>query len=190
MAEFAEFGYALFDTALGRCGVAWGELGLRAVQLPESDVASARARLRRRAPGALEAAPSALAQQAIDGITALLSGSQVDLGSLLLDTRGLPELRVRIYDIVRRIPCGRTLSYGQVAELLGDRRLARAVGQAMARNPFAPVVPCHRVLGAAGQAGGFSARGGLRTKLQLLTIERARLSEQPDLFTGLRDSAE
>jgi methylated-DNA-[protein]-cysteine S-methyltransferase len=186
----AAFGYALFDTVLGPCGVAWGAHGLRAVQLPESDAAAARARLLRRAPGAVEAPPSALAQQAIDGVTALLAGTPVGLGSLPLDTRDLPELHVRIYDIVRRIPCGSTLSYGQVAERLGDRRLARAVGQAMARNPFAPVVPCHRVLGAAGHAGGFSARGGLRTKLLLLTIERARLSEQPDLFTGLRDSAE
>jgi methylated-DNA-[protein]-cysteine S-methyltransferase len=186
----AEFGYALFDTVLGRCGVAWGEHGLRAVQLPEPDAAAARARLLRRAPGAVEAAPSPLAQQAIDGVTALLAGGQIAMESLPLDTRGLPALHVRIYDIVRRIACGSTLSYGQVAERLGDRRLARAVGQAMARNPFAPVVPCHRVLGAAGQAGGFSARGGLRTKLQLLTIERARLSDDPDLFTGLRDSAE
>jgi methylated-DNA-[protein]-cysteine S-methyltransferase len=94
-------------------------------------------------------------------------------------------LQVRIYAIVRAIPCGSTSSYGQVAEQLGDRQLARAVGQAMARNPFAPVVPCHRVLGADGRPGGFSARGGLHTKLRLLTIERARLSSEPDLFAGL-----
>ena len=106
------------------------------------------------------------------------------MSQLPLDLRGIPELHARIYDIVRRIPCGNTLSYGQVAEQLGDRQLARAVGQAMARNPFAPVVPCHRVLGANGRPGGFSARGGLRTKLQLLTIERARLSTEPDLFAG------
>lgn len=179
----AEFGFALFDTALGCCGVAWSGHGLRAVQLPEADVATARRRLLQRAPGAAEAAPSALAQQAIDGVTALLGGARVQLGTLALDLRGIPELHARIYQVVRCIPCGSTLSYGQVAERLGDRQLARAVGQAMARNRFAPVVPCHRVLGANGQPGGFSARGGLRTKLQLLTIERARLSDEPDLFT-------
>jgi len=178
----AEFGYTLFDTALGCCGVAWGERGLRAVQLPETDAAMARARLLRRVPGAIEAAPPAPAQQAIAGVTALLRGERVDLSPLPLDTRGIPALHARVYETVRRIPCGSTLSYGQVAELLGDRQLARAVGQAMARNPFAPVVPCHRVLGANGRLGGFSARGGLRTKLQLLTIERARLSGEPDLF--------
>jgi methylated-DNA-[protein]-cysteine S-methyltransferase len=179
----AQFGYALFDTALGRCGVAWGAHGLLAVQLPQDDAATARRRLLQRAPGAVETAPDALAQRAIDGVTALLAGVPVDLTSLPLDHRGVPTLHARIYDIVRHIPCGRTASYGEVAEQLGDRQLARAVGQAMARNPFAPVVPCHRVLGANGQPGGFSARGGLRTKLRLLTIERARLSAEPDLFT-------
>jgi methylated-DNA-[protein]-cysteine S-methyltransferase len=179
----AQFSYTLFDAALGCCAVAWGEHGLRAVQLPEVDAATARARLLRFVPGAVEAAPAALAQQTIGGVTALLKGERVDLTALPLDLRGIPDLHARIYDIVRRIRCGSTLSYGQVAEQLGDRQLARAVGQAMARNRFAPVVPCHRVLGANGQPGGFSARGGLRTKLQLLTIERARLSAEPDLFT-------
>jgi methylated-DNA-[protein]-cysteine S-methyltransferase len=184
------FGYTLFDTALGCCGVAWGERGLRALQLPEGDTAATRQRLLRRAPGATAVAPSALARQAIDGVTALLAGAPAELSALPLDLRGVPELHARIYDLVRRIPRGRTLSYGQVAEQLGDRRLARAVGQAMARNPFAPVVPCHRVLGVHGQAGGFSARGGLRTKLLLLTLEQARLSAEPDLFADEPTSAQ
>lgn len=174
--------YALFDTPLGWCGVAWSPIGLLAAQLPEPDTAAVRAQLRRSAPGALEAAPSALARQAIDGVRALLRGEPDQLASLPLDLRGVPDLHARVYDIVRRIPWGRTLSYGQVAEQLGDRQLARAVGQAMARNRFAPVVPCHRVLGAQGRPGGFSARGGVRTKLQLLQIEGAWLSDEPDLF--------
>lgn len=177
--------YALFDTPLGCSGVAWSHVGLLAAQLPEPDAAAVRAQLLRSAPGApaaVEAAPSALAQQAIDTIRALLRGEAAELAALPLDLRGVPELHARVYDIVRRIPCGRTLSYGRVAEQLGDRQLARAVGQAMARNRFAPVVPCHRVLGAQGRAGGFSARGGVRTKLQLLQIEGAWLSEEPDLF--------
>ena len=177
-------GHALFDTALGCCGVAWGAQGLLALQLPDADAATVRAQLLRRAPGAVETPPSALAQQAIDGVTALLRGERVDLSELQLDLRGVPTLHARIYDIVRHIPCGRTLSYGDVAQQLGDRQLARAVGQAMARNPFAPLVPCHRVLGANGRPGGFSARGGLHTKLQLLLIEGAQLSNEPDLFAN------
>ena len=182
----AQAGYALFDTALGCCGVAWNAHGLRALQLPEADAATARARLLRRAPGAVEALPPALAQQAIAGVRALLVGEAVDLSALPLDLRGVAPLQARIYECVRRIPRGSTLSYGQVAEQLGDRQLARAVGQAMAHNPFAPAVPCHRVLGANGRPGGFSARGGLRTKLQLLLIEGARLSDEPDLFAPAR----
>ena len=159
--------YLLFDTPLGWCGVAWSRVGLLAAQLPDPNPAATRAQLLRSAPGALEARPSPIAPI---------------LGALPLDLRGVPPLHARVYAIVRRIPCGRTLTYGQVAEALGDRQLARAVGQAMARNRFAPVVPCHRVLGAHGRPGGFSARGGLRTKLQLLQIEGARLSPEPDLF--------
>lgn len=175
-------GFALFDTVLGPCGVAWGAHGLRASQLPEPDTAALRARLRRRVPGAAEAPPPAWVQQLIDDIGALLRGQPLELPLVPLDLRGLRELDGRVYEIVRRIPRGATLSYGQVAERLGDRLLARAVGQALSRNPFAPVVPCHRVLGADGRPGGFSARGGLHTKLQLLIIEGASPTGQPDLF--------
>lgn len=179
-------GFTFFDTALGRCGIAWGELGLLAVRLPEADEAQARARLSRRRPGLRPAVPPAEVQQAIDGIRALLRGERTDLASLRLDMRGVPELQRRVYDIARRIPPGATLSYGEIARQLGDPRLARAVGQALGRNPFAPVVPCHRVLAAGGAAGGFSAHGGLKTKLRLLLIEGADPGGTPDLFSAGR----
>jgi methylated-DNA-[protein]-cysteine S-methyltransferase len=183
-------GFALFDTALGRCGIAWGPHGVRALQLPDADAATTRNWLRRRVPGASESAPSAEVQHALDGICALLRGERVDLRFVRLDMSGVPDLHRRVYDITRRIPCGSTLSYGQIAEELGDRQLARAVGQALGCNPFAPVVPCHRVLAAGGKPGGFSASGGLKTKLQLLRIERANPSSEPDLFSGTSDIAD
>ena len=93
----------------------------------------------------------------------------------------------RVYEITRTIAAGATLSYGDIAARLGDRGLAREVGQALGRNPFPLIVPCHRVLAAGGKAGGFSANGGVTTKLRLLTIERARTSDAPTLFDG--DSA-
>lgn len=175
-------GFALFTTVLGPCGVAWGAQGLRASQLPDPDTAALRARLRRRVSGAPEALPPAWVQQLIEDIAALLSGAPVDLSQAPLDWRGLPAWDRRVYERVRRIPCGATMSYGEVAGQLGDRLLARDVGRALSRNPFAPVVPCHRVLGADGRPGGFSARGGLHTKLQLLTIECASPTGEPDLF--------
>jgi methylated-DNA-[protein]-cysteine S-methyltransferase len=118
----------------------------------------------------------------MDGIVALLRGEEVDLTQVRLDQRGVLEFHRRVYALARAIARGRTLSYGELAERLGDRALARAVGQALARNPFAPIVPCHRVLAAHGQAGGFSAHGGLRTKWRLLQIEHAHPTGLPDLF--------
>jgi methylated-DNA-[protein]-cysteine S-methyltransferase len=88
-----------------------------------------------------------------------------------IDDAAVPELDRRVYAATRTIPPGSTLTYGDVARLLGDVTLARRVGEALGRNPFPIVVPCHRVLAAGGRTGGFSARGGTETKMQLLRIE-------------------
>jgi len=183
-------GYIIFDTALGCCGIAWGEHGVVAVQLPEADAARTQARLLPRVRAARPASPPAEVQLAIDGIRALLSGEPVDLSAVQLDMRGLPPLHRSVYDIARTIAPGATLTYGDIADRLGDRSLARAVGQALGRNPFAPVVPCHRVLAAGGRPGGFSAHGGLQTKLRLLMIEGANPSGEPDLFSTLSRAAD
>jgi methylated-DNA-[protein]-cysteine S-methyltransferase len=182
-----EQGFALFDTDIGPCGIAWGERGAIAVQLPEADAARTRARLARRCPDAREATPPPEVQRAIEGIVALLSGEARDLSGVALDMERVEEFDRRVYDIARGIPAGATLSYGEIATRLGGRELARDVGQALGRNPFPIVVPCHRVLAAGGKSGGFSANGGVTTKLRLLTIERARTSATPTLFDG--DSA-
>ncbi len=75
--------------------------------------------------------------------------------------------------MARAIPPGATVSYGDLATRLGAPGSARAVGQALGRNPFAIIVPCHRVLAAGGRVGGFTANGGVTTKLRLLSIEGA-----------------
>ena len=173
----------LFDTALGRCAIAWGDAGVLAVQLPEADDAATLAQLRRRAHGARQGLPDAEARRAIDGVIALLRGEHRDLLEVRLDMHGLSELQRAVYELARRIAPGRTRTYGAIAAELGGPHLARAVGQALGRNPFAPVVPCHRVLASHGGAGGFSANGGLRTKLALLQIEGADPSGSADLFS-------
>ncbi len=177
-------GFTLFDTEIGHCGIAWGERGVTGVQLPESSEARTRARLLQRCPDACELPPPPEVQRAIDGIVALLRGERVDLSEVPLDMDRVNELERRVYDIARTIAAGATLTYGEIAVRLGDRGLARAVGQALGRNPFPIIVPCHRVLAAGGKAGGFSANGGLTTKLRLLSIERARTSDAPTLFDG------
>ncbi|HEX9478100.1 MAG TPA: methylated-DNA--[protein]-cysteine S-methyltransferase [Methylomirabilota bacterium] len=167
-------GFALFDTAIGWCGIAWGARGLVGVQLPEGSAPATRARLLRRFPDAREAPPPPEAQRAIDGITTLLRGEPSALDGVALDMEGVPEFNRRVYEVARTIPWGATLSYGEIAKRLGDPGVARDVGQALGQNPFAIVVPCHRVLAAGGKWGGFSARGGVSTKRRLLSIEAAQ----------------
>ncbi len=104
-----------------------------------------------------------------------MHGQPVDLTPVALDMEGVPPFYRRVYDIARTIPPGRTLTYGDVAIKLGDPTNARAVGQALGRNPFPIVVPCHRVLAAHGSIGGFSASGGAATKRRMLMIEGALL---------------
>jgi methylated-DNA-[protein]-cysteine S-methyltransferase len=166
-------GFALFDTAIGRCGVAWNQRGVAGVQLPEGSDRETRARVLRRFPGAREEPPPPAVGQALEGIAALLRGEPRDLAEVGLDLEGVPAFHRRVYEVARTIPPGATLSYGDVATRLGEPGAARAVGQALGRNPFPLVVPCHRVLAARGKPGGFSARGGVTTKLRLLALERS-----------------
>ena len=177
-------GFTLFDTAIGRCGVAWGRRGLVGVQLPEAREQETRARLERRFPEARESAPPAGVRRALADIGALLRGEKRDLSGIALEMDRLPPFHRRVYEIARGIPPGATLSYGEIAARLGAPGSARAVGQALGRNPFAIVVPCHRVLAAGGKLGGFSANGGVATKLRLLAIEGAGAGETLPLFEG------
>jgi methylated-DNA-[protein]-cysteine S-methyltransferase len=180
--------FTLFDTPIGRCGIVWGEHGIVGVFLPEPDDARTRKRLARHFPDAVEARPSAKLQTAIQQITALLSGEPQDLADVPLDMERIEPFRQEVYAIARKIPPGETLTYGAIAEKLGDKLLARDVGEAMGKNPFPIVVPCHRVVAANGKLGGFSAPGGANTKLKMLAIEGAAVGGQPGLFDapGLR----
>lgn len=164
-------GFAVFETAIGVCGIAWGPRGITGVQLPEKDAATTRARLARRCVGARESKPPLAVRRAMDGIVALLRREPCDLASVALDMDAVPEFHRRVYEVARTIPPGSTLTYGDIAARLGDPGAARAVGRALGANPFAIIVPCHRVLAAGGRTGGFSATGGVAMKLRLLAIE-------------------
>ena len=176
-------GHALFDTAVGRCALAWGAAGLRAVQLPEHDDAATVARLLR-ASGPCQAAttPPPDAAAAIQAIQALLQGHKLDLREVTLDMVQVSDFHQRVYAVTRAIPPGQVRTYGDIAEQLGSKGLSRAVGQALGLNPFAPVVPCHRVLAAGDKPGGFSAGGGALTKARMLEIEGACLGGTRSLF--------
>ena len=114
----------------------------------------------------------------------MLAGQSRDLSGIAIDDADVPQFNRRVFAIARAIPPGQTITYGEIAERLGDKALARAVGQALGENPVPLIVPCHRVLAAGGKIGGFSASGGVVTKLRLLTIEGAQPGG-PTLFEQL-----
>jgi len=176
--------FAIFDTAIGPCGIVWNARGLTGVQLPKKDEAATRARVRQRYPSAVEAAPSPLVAEAIEGITALLRGEPRDLTCIAIDNSCTPDFNAKVYAITRQVAPGQTITYGEIASRLGDKLLARDVGQALGENPCPLVMPCHRVLAANGKPGGFSAAGGVVTKLKLLSIEGAQPGG-PTLFDTL-----
>ena len=185
MTSPAPNGCTLFDTGIGPCGIAWKGGAIVGLQLPEPDPAHTLVRLQRHT-GSLPQVPLTHApvevQQAAEGVQAIMRGEARDLCEVALDMQGVPDFQQRVFAIARRIPPGQTRSYGDIAEELGGKHLARAVGQALGLNPFAPIVPCHRVLAANGKPGGFSGGSGPLTKLHMLAIEGAALGGTRSLF--------
>jgi len=177
--------YSFFATDIGACGIAWSDQGITSVSLPEAQETRLRARFKTRFPEAEEVRPSPAVARVIERIQALLRGERDNLRDIVLDDGEVPSFNKRVYDIARRILPGATRTYGDIAKELGDPLLAREVGQALGRNPFPIIVPCHRVLAAGGKTGGFSATGGVETKLRMLAIERAKTDNAPSLFDEL-----
>lgn len=178
----SDFHFAMFESAIGRCGVVWGPRGIVAVQLPQPTQAQTLVRMRQRHPDLAMAPPPPGVQQAIDGMVDLLAGHPNDLTGIALDLSDVPEFNRNVYAITRAIPPGATLTYGDIARQLGGIELSRSVGTALGQNPCPIVVPCHRVLAAGDKPGGFSANGGVVTKLKMLAIEGAHVNYTPSLF--------
>ncbi len=183
--------FALFDTPIGSCGIAWNDHGIVALQLPAHSARATRARVQRMVPGAVESPPPQPLRHTITSIRDLLSGRPADLSGAVLDMSAVAPFYRRVYEAARRIPPGDTMSYGAIATAIGAPGSARAVGQALGRNPFALIVPCHRVVAANGKLGGFSATGGVTTKATLLHLESPTtpdpaLKEEPMATTASR----
>ena len=167
-------GYTIFDTGIGRCGIAWSDAGIVGVQLPEAREIETRKRLFHLYPDAREQRPPGDVEIAIEGIVALLRGEQADLSEVALDLNGVAAFNARVYTFTRGIPRGETITYGEIASKLRLSGAVHAVAQALARNPFVIIVPCHRVLEAGGYADRISPHGGVISKRRLLSIEGAR----------------
>ncbi len=173
--------FALFDTGLGTCGLCWDrDERVVAVALPEDDVLGIVDYLR--GFDATEAEPTPAMASVVESITRLLGGEDVDLSSIAVRIDDLPEFDQRVYGVTRSIPRGRTLTYGEVAARIGQPLAAQAVGRSLGRNPIPIVIPCHRVLGAGTEVGGFSAPGGAATKTRILAAESVPGFGEPTLF--------
>jgi methylated-DNA-[protein]-cysteine S-methyltransferase len=166
-------GYTIFDTGIGRCGIVWSGYGVVGVQLPEAREIETRGRMLRQYPEARELRPPLNVEIAIEGIVALLRGQPSDLTDIKLDIGGIHPFNMRVYEFARRIPRGETRTYGEVAASLRASGAVHSVAQAISRNPFMIIVPCHRVLEAGSYADKISPNGGAISKRRLLSIEGA-----------------
>jgi methylated-DNA-[protein]-cysteine S-methyltransferase len=177
----------LFDTPLGLCGVAWNARGLTGVQLPEKDRATTERRLAAKSNSSGAAAPPAWVASLVADIRNYLDGAKVDFSAVAVDLDGVDGFRRKLYESLRRVGFGRTITYGELAKELGstDWEGAREVGEAMGHNRIPIVIPCHRVLAAGNRIGGFSAYGGTRTKQKLLALEGMHFDDDAPRLPGL-----
>jgi methylated-DNA-[protein]-cysteine S-methyltransferase len=174
-------GWCVFPTRIGHCGIAWGADKLVGVQLPGTDDAATRRRMGSSFPDTSQMGPPKWVRDVMDRIASHMEGRPDAMLDVPLDMTGVPEFNQHVYEISRAILPGFTRTYGEIAGEMGQPHAARAVGQALGHNPFAPVVPCHRILAAGGRSGGFSAPGGVDAKLVMLEIEKAQVNG-PGLF--------
>jgi len=177
--------YTVFDTVVGRCAIAWGAAGIVGVQLADAREIETRRQLLRRFPDAREGHPPPDVEAAIDGLKALLRGEPVELPDAALDLTDAAPFHRRVYQLVRTIPRGETRTVADIATGLGASGAVLSVGQALSKNPFALLVPCHRVLPARGETGGAPACGGIVSRYRLLSIEGALAGRGPTLFDAL-----
>jgi methylated-DNA-[protein]-cysteine S-methyltransferase len=180
-----EKGVTACQTAFGWVGIAWSDQGLVAVTLPqptEAEVMSGLPAARGLDP---DQAPGLDLEILTDKLQRYFDGEAIVFDEPLDPTIGT-RFQQRVWAITRAIPRGQTRTYGQIAREAGSPGAARAVGQAMARNPWPVIVPCHRVVGHDGGLTGFG--GGLGMKRQMLTMEGTNrelsASSQPPLFSG------
>lgn len=178
-------GFTIFDSAVGRCGIAWGGLGIIGVQLPEARELETRRRMYRVYPEAHEQKPPLNTEIAIEGIVSLLHGGNADMAEVALDFSGMQHFHQRVYQFVRGIPRGETRTYDEVANGLRVHGAAYSVAHALARNPFMVIVPCHRVLEAGNYTDKMAPNSGVISKRRLLTIEGAHPTVSKTLFEVL-----
>jgi methylated-DNA-[protein]-cysteine S-methyltransferase len=176
--------YCLFDTAIGACGIAWSERGLTRLQLPESDRSATERRVSANAAGPSQATPPAI-DEVIRHVQRFMTGQSVDFAAVVIDLTDAGLFERKVYAAARCVRWGQTVSYGELARQIGSPGAARAVGQALGRNPVPIIIPCHRVLAIGHRIGGFSAHGGPVAKERLLALEGVSVDAGTPPLPGL-----
>jgi methylated-DNA-[protein]-cysteine S-methyltransferase len=173
--------YHLFETKLGWCGIAWSDDGISRFRLPDPDREAAERQIR--AKGEPQEPPPHIAA-VVAQATRYFAGERIDFSDIGLDLAGVEPFRRAIYDTLRTVGFGKTVTYGELAKRAGapGPTAAQEVGVAMARNPVPLIIPCHRVLAAGGKLGGFSAPGRTEAKERMLTLEGVYINNQPRLL--------
>jgi O-6-methylguanine DNA methyltransferase len=170
-------GYCLFETELGACGIAWtisasdGQPVVCFLQLPEATEQLTEKRISGITHGLKVTAPPPRIGRTIKKVQMHLQGKLQDFNDVNVDLDGASQFARQVYGVCRNISAGKTLSYGELAKAMKRPAAARAVGQALGKNPIPIIIPCHRVLASGNKAGGFSAPGGVTTKARMLAIE-------------------
>lgn len=172
--------YCIFNTPLGPCGIAWVEPEdpcctpvVTFLQLPEATTKMTESKIVQNSGARRSNLPLPSIAGIIRKVCRHLSGELQDFRNVDVDLSGDSPFARQVYEAVRKIPAGKTTTYGELAKSLKRPAAARAVGQALGSNPIILIIPCHRVLAAGGKLGGFSAHGGVETKAKLLSIEGA-----------------
>jgi methylated-DNA-[protein]-cysteine S-methyltransferase len=184
--------YCLFETPLGWCRIGWNENeqsgtapSVSLLQLPARTPQLMEAKNARHAGPCSSTTPPPSVAAVIRRVCQHFQGEVQDFRDVIIDLAGVPNFARQVYAATRQILPGQTTTYGALAKSLNRRGAARAVGQALARNPIALLIPCHRVLGAGGRPGGFSAYGGLATKAKMLAVEGVTFGECVLMAHGL-----
>lgn len=169
--------HLLFPTAFGPCGIAWGDAGITGFQLPDAGEAPTEARLAARDAGGGPCAQApAWVAEAVRRVQQHLEGNLQDFCDLPIDWSRATEFQKAVFQRAQAIRPGFKAAYGDISRALAlGPEGARAVGAALASNPWPLLVPCHRVVSADDRMTGFSAPGGVRTKTRLLVLEGAEL---------------
>jgi len=174
--------HLIFETAGGFCGIAWNNVGITRLQLPTKSAQATERMLLRRAPDSMPGDPTPEIVETIAAVKRYFEGERTDFSGFRLDLDDQDAFCKRIYAAARKVGWGQTTTYGTLAHEAGSGpEAARDVGQAMARNPVALIIPCHRVLAAGGKVGGFSAPGGAAAKMRMLELEGVHVGPPPPL---------